>query len=462
MPSILDGLSTVQQSLAAQQFALSITQKNVANANNEMYTRQDVVFNNDWTGATDSGVPGISLKAGRDRYLDYSISQELQSLADNNVAYNALKQIDALMSAGNGQSIQNYLSDFFNGFSALSTTPEDLNLRQQVLSRANALAQKFQQLYGGIQQVQVSEDKAVAYSVDEINSITAKIADLNGQVRVAQAANAENQFTLRDDRQQLLEKLSGLVDLSYYETESGAITVTTRQGGLLVLEDQSHTLETISMANSSFHGVSLDGVDITATLNSGKLGGLIHVRDNTIAGYLSTLDDMAAGLIDRVNEQHADGIDLNNDVGSDLFTPFIQIIPGSNVGAARSMSVAITDPRQIAAASAGTGPGNNDNAKLLAAISDEKLFVTSTETANQFYAKLIYTVGSDEAAAEENITTQNGLLEQLKNQRDAFSGVNMDEEAVSIIKFQKAYQASARYANILESLSNEILNLVGA
>jgi flagellar hook-associated protein 1 FlgK len=98
----------------------------------------------------------------------------------------------------------------------------------------------------------------------------------------------------------------------------------------------------------------------------------------------------------------------------------------------------LTDPRQIAAAGAGSGPGNNENAKLLAGISDEQLFSGNTETISQFNARLIYKIGSDERTADEGITTQEAVLEQLQNQRDAFSGVNMDEEAINIVKYQKA------------------------
>lgn len=462
MTSILSGFDTIQQALAAQQFALSITQRNVANANDPSYTREEVVFTGMGAGETVSGIPGVSLQASRDRFIDYSVSQELQSLAEHNVASDALQQIDAIFSANGGQGLQQALSNFFNSFSALSSTPEDLTLRQQVLSSANALAGEFRRLYGNIQQVQTSEDRALTYAVNEVNSITAQIADLNNKIRTAQASHSEDEFTLRDNRQRLVEELSGLIDLSYYETESGSITVTTRQGGLLVTEDQSHTLEPAPLSVGAFRGVLLDGTDITASLESGRLGGLIDVRDNKIAGYLSALDDMAAAIIARVNEQHALGSDLNGAPGDDFFTPFTQLIPGSNTGAARTMSVALSDPRKIAAAGAGSGAGNNANAKLLAGISDETLFSSSTETASQFYANLIYRIGSDEKEAEESVTTQNNLLDQLKNQRDAFSGVNLDDEAISIVKYQKAYQASARFANVLDALSNEILQLLGA
>jgi len=189
---------------------------------------------------------------------------------------------------------------------------------------------------------------------------------------------------------------------------------------------------------------------------------LIDVCDNKCAGYLSALDDLAATITFTVNQQHEQGSDLNGQDGGDLFTPFTPTDPDSNAGAALAMSVAITDPTQIAAAGPGGGAGDNTNAQLLAGISNQKLFSNSTETANQFYANLVYTIGEDEQTATNNLSTQQSILEQLNNQRASFSGVSLDDEAVNIIQYQSAYQACARYASVLNTLSSEILNILGS
>jgi flagellar hook-associated protein 1 len=461
MTSIMSGFDTVQQSLAAQQFALSIAQRNVANVNDPNYTRQQAVFTPVGL-ASQFGISGVSIQANRDRFIDCGISRELQSLGENTVAYEALQQIDAIFGGSGGKSLQEALSNFFHSFSSLTSAPEDLSLRQQVLSRANDLAGEFRRIYGAIQQVQTSTDRSVKYAMDDINSITAQIADLNKKIPDAQQSHSESESTLRDTRQQLLEQLSTLADISYFETESDSITVATRQGGLLVLGNESHALTLTRSAEGAFLGVQLNGADITDSLESGELGGLIKLRDNVLSGYLNNLDDMAATLTARVNEQHAQGKDLNGEAGGDLFAPFSEVIPGSNTGAARSMSVAVTDAARIAAAGAGAGVGDNTNARLLAGISDEKLFSGSTQTATDYYAQLLYRVGTDEKSAKAGMETQTDLLEQLKNQRAALSGVNLDEEAINIIKYQKAYQASSRLANVLDELSGEILNLLGS
>jgi len=459
MPSILSGFDSVQQALAAQTFALSIAQKNITNANDPDYTREDVVFTGDNAESTNSGVAGVSLQAARNQFLDYSISQETQSSSMSSVESDALQQIDAIFN-GSGESLQQSLSDFFNSFTSLSSSPEDLTLRQQVLSSANALSNQFHTLYSGIQQVQTSEDSALSSTVDQVNSLTSQIAALNQQIAAAQGAQSQNLSTLQDSRQQLVEQLSGLMGLSYYQTNSGAITVTTQQGGALVIGNQSNSLQ-LSSTNGTFQSVLLNGADITNSIGSGTLGGLIDMRDNKCAGYLNALDDLAATITFQVNQQHEQGSDLNGQDGGDLFTPFTPANPDSNAGAARAMSVAITDPTQIAAAGPGGGAGDNTNAQLLAGISNQKLFSNSNETASQFYADLVYRIGTDEQTASDNVSTQQSILDQLNNQRDSFSGVSLDDEAVNIIKYQTAYQASAQYATVLNTLSGDVLNILG-
>jgi flagellar hook-associated protein 1 len=456
MSTISSGLDSLRQSLAAQQFALSITQRNVANANNENYTRQEAVF----TDAVDINSCTVVIRALRDRYLDYSISRESQSLGEQQVSSDALQQIDAIMNENNGQGLQQALSDFNNSFNSLSATPEDLTLRQQVLAKATALTSEFHRVSSAIQRVQISQNDQVETTIDGINGITSQIATLNDKIGAAHAYGSDEESVLRDDRQQLVEQLSGLIDVSYYETQSGAMNVTTRQGGLLVADDQSHILTRNTLPGTGFSGVQLEGVDITSKLQSGKLAGLIDLRDNKIAGYLGALDDMAAAIISQVNAQHTQGIDLDTNSGGNFFTPFAQTIPGSNAGAAQSICVALSDGRKIAASSSGA-TGDGKNATLLCNIKDGLLMASSTETVSQFYAGLIYRIGSDEKNAADGVTTQTNIVDHLKNQRAAVSGVNLDEEATNLIKYQKAYQASAKFATVLNTLSDVILSLVG-
>jgi flagellar hook-associated protein 1 FlgK len=461
MTSILNGLQIAQRALYAQQFGLEISQKNTANINTEGYSRERVNFQpGDADGSTGAGISGISVESFRDRFIDCSISRELQGQGEQESISAALQQIEAILNQSGSQGLQSALNSFFNSFSTLATSPEDPTLRQQVLEQGTALTEEFHHLYSKIQDIQSQQDSLVRDTVKEINSITADIASLNAQVSTARNTHSNDLSVLEDKRQQLMDKLSGIVDLSYFETDAGSFTVMSKQGILLVVGGQNCPLESALSSDGSYQRVMSNGEDVTSKIKSGTLGGLIGVRDTTITGYLETLDDLAATVIARVNNQHAQGSDYNGNQGGDFFIPFTQSTPGSNLGAARAITLAVSDPDQIAAASLGGGPGSNANANLLAGIKDEKLF-SSSQSISDYFAGLIYQVGNDSKNADNSLATQKEVLTQLENQRDSFSGVSMDDEAISIIQYQKAYQASSRYVQVIDALSQELLNLIG-
>jgi flagellar hook-associated protein 1 FlgK len=201
--------------------------------------------------------------------------------------------------------------------------------------------------------------------------------------------------------------------------------------------------------------------DITSVIQSGKLGGLLTARDQEIASYLAQLDDLAAGIISKVNTQHALGSDLNGNAGGDFFVPFVQTIPGSNYGAAHSMAVAITDTDEVAAAETGAGVGSNANAKLLADIQNQPLLAGNSASLNQLYSNLVFRIGLDSKAALDGLETQQQLLRQVENQRDAATGVNLDDEAVNLLRFQRAYQANARFISVIDGLIGDLFQILG-
>ena len=84
-----------------------------------------------------------------------------------------------------------------------------------------------------------------------------------------------------------------------------------------------------------------------------------------------------------------------------------------------------------------------------------------TATFSDAYGQMVSKVGTQTRNAQVSRSAQDTLLKQATSSWESVSGVNLDEEAVNIIKYQRAYQASARYANILDSLSEEIIQLLG-
>jgi flagellar hook-associated protein 1 FlgK len=472
MASILDGLNIAKLSLSAEQYAMTVAERNSVNVNNPNYTRQDVLFTDltvpgNWSAF---GVPGVSLWAVRNSYLDRSISYEIPEFNENLVKYNALREIDYSLHGTSGGGLIESIRAFFNSFTELSSDPTDSALRWQVMSSAETMTQDFHRIYDEILRVQANAEQHIVSGVVDINKLTAKIADLNGRIEAAHTkGERETEYALRDERQQAVEELEAKINVLYFETESGSITVTTSNGDALVLGRKSTDIVLGPRTGSPFSDIYYGsntvppGVNITASITSGEIGGYLQVRDTLIPDYLERLDDMAAAIETEVNFQHGLGNDINGFAGGTFFssTPLPSPPWWATAGIARTINLVIASPDDIAAAAIGGGTGDNQNAKKLAAIAVTPIPIGGqTVTLGEAYASLIYTVGSDQRIAKETGEHQQNLINQLLTQRHSESGVSLNEEAINIIKYQQAYQASSRIVSVLNILSAEILNFV--
>jgi len=128
-------------------------------------------------------------------------------------------------------------------------------------------------------------------------------------------------------------------------------------------------------------------------------------------------------------------------------------------GGAAGLEVLVSDERDIAAAEA-IGVGDNRNARRLADLQNAHLMMGGTATLSDTYRSLIADVGSKTQQAASNAATQGHLLAQAEASKAEVSGVNLDEEAANLVRFQQAYQAAAQVINVANSLFDSLLAAV--
>lgn len=128
--------------------------------------------------------------------------------------------------------------------------------------------------------------------------------------------------------------------------------------------------------------------------------------------------------------------------------------------AAGEMGVVITDPRTVAAAANGTAEGNNANALALAAIQNNRGLGGSTESFGEAYGGIIAHVAIKTQQVSISAKVGQGLLNQAIEARSSVSGVNLDEEAANLIKYQQAYQASAQLIAVLNEVFQTLIRVV--
>jgi flagellar hook-associated protein 1 FlgK len=453
MSSLNASLATALTGLIAEQGALQVTTNNVANVNTPGYTREqamlatsDPVVSDPLTFGT--GVNLQSIESIRDPLLESQIQQQTQTQGQFTTLTSALQQTQVNFTSSTGD-IGTAISSFFNSINQLSTNPSDLSLRQSVLTAAGNLASSFNTTANNLSQQETNLDSTVVQTVGQINQLTQQIADLNQQV--SSLANVgESAGTFVDQRQQAIDQLSALVDVSVFPADN-TLTLTTANGTPLVTGQQSYQLQT-QITPSGLHDIYSQGVDITSQITSGQLGGTLQARDQEIPAIQGQLDTLAAGLANAVNAVQAGGFDLNGVKGTNLFSP----PPAGVTGAAASLSVAITDPSLIAASSDGTA-GSNGNAEAMYALNNQGVIAGQTPT--NYYSGIVFNVGNDTANASAEQTASSSILQQLNDQRATVSGVSLDEEAANMVQYQDAYQASAQVVTAINDMMYTVVNM---
>ncbi|MGH9377677.1 MAG: flagellar hook-associated protein FlgK [Terriglobia bacterium] len=449
-------LGIATNALIADQGALEVSANNIANANTPGYTRERANLVEQAPVQIGSllygqGVILQNIQSIRDPVLELRIQQETSNQGQLTGFTGGMNQVQALFNETQGVGLQNVMSQFFNSFQSLSTDPSSVPLRQGVLTAAGNLTSAFHEASSSLTQVQQGLDQTVGQDVSQVNQLTSQIAQLSGQIDSLQSLG-QGPGTLTDQRTQLVNQLSNLIGLSVTNSASGNYTLSTQDGSLLVVGNQSFDLQTKLNPGTGMQDIYANGNDITTTVTNGKLGGLIQARDTSIPAAQTALDTLAYNLASAVNTQNAAGSDLSGAAGGNLFAPLAGV-----TGSAAQISLAITDPSKIAASSDGTA-GSNGNALLLAGIQNQP--VVSGETATDYYATLVNSVGNQVSAANTQQQAEGALVQQLQNQLTSESGVSIDQEASNLVLYQQAYSASAQVAQMVNQLIQQTINMI--
>jgi flagellar hook-associated protein 1 FlgK len=453
MSSLNASLAAALSGLTAAQGALETTTNNVANVDTPGYSREvpvlvtsDPILIDPLTFGT--GVSLQSIESIRDPILESQIQQETQTQGQLSSLVSALQQTQVSFTSSTGD-IGTSISNFFNSLNQLSTSPADPSLRQGVITAADNLATAFNVTANNLTAQSTNLDQSVEQTVGQVNQLTQQIAQLNGQISNLENVG-ENAGTFVDQRTQAIDQLSSLIDVSVIPADN-SLTLTTASGTALVTGQKSFQLSTQPTA-AGVQDIFAQGNDITSTLVSGQLAGVIQARDQQIPAIQNQLDTLAAGLANAVNGVQTAGFDLNGNAGTDLFTP----PPASGTGAAASLSVAITNPSLIAASSDGTS-GNSANADAMYALSNQSII--QGQSPSKYYSGIVFNVGNATASASAEQSASSLVLQQLNDQRSSVSGVSLDEEAANLVQYQQAFQASAQVITTINDMMYTVVNM---
>ena len=452
MYGLTSTLSTAAQALNAESGAIAITNTNIANVNTQGYSRQLVNLSpealNTGSSLQDNGVSFGGFTSVRDEVLQLGINQKTSDAASFNAQAASWSQVESAFS-NTTSGLGSAMSTLFSSLSTLSASPTSAGPRQAAYVAASQLVDAFHQAASSLTSAQSAANASVSGTVTQINDLTSQIAALDGQLAGLQASGQDG-GTVQDQRDQLTTQLAQLTGVSSIATESNP-TLTLPNGTALVSGNVAYALQTTQGTDGQTHVLNAEGVDVTADLTGGSLGGALTMRDQSLPALSTSLDQLATQFASAMNTAQAQGFDQNGLPGQALFG-----LPSTATGAAAGIQLGIPSASALALSADGSSGGSGNLANLLAV---QTQALPSGQTAPDAYAGFVQRIGSSSAAVTSTLTATNAALNQLTTQQGAESGVSVDEETTNLLRYQQAYSAAAHVITTVNDLFSIVLNM---
>ncbi len=442
MSMLSNGLS----GLNASQIALNVVSNNVANSNVSGFTRLEASFSSrtdngaGWLNAG-NGAQVDSIRRITDDYLNNSLWRSTSSTAYNG-AYSEYLMVTEQLVANENISISAGLDGLFSAFNSASVEPSSIAPRQLVISSSQALSDRFNSLAANldIQRTQIGEQ--ADGMISRANTLFAEVSNLNGKI-VEGIANGGNVAALQDQRDETIKALSELIEVDVTRQQDGSMTLSMSGGQPLVLGSSYASLSSsgggyqVNIAGQSF--------DFNGDIG-GKMGGVLSYSSNVLDVTEANLNTLAQQFADDINNQFSAGQDINNPpgAGKPLFT-YDPLDPAGSISVAAGLQ-----PQDLAFGAIGAGPGDNSNLNTVIALK-----AVHYDTYNGLTGKLA--IESSQAIAE--LQASKSISDNALAQRDSVSAVNLDEEAMSLMKYQQSYQANAKVVTAADQLFDTLLSM---
>lgn len=441
-----DMLSIGASGVRAYQTALTTTSENIANAGTAGYARRtagvrEVAVPSGGLGAVPNGM-GVRVD-GVTRVADQLRSAEVRAAGSDLARSEAgVVWLDRIESSLTNNKLDERLTAFFNAATALGADPAASAPRATMLQAAASLANSFAGTGAALDSALADLDATADGAAVQLNTLTASLARVNSGLGRA-SPGTSSQAALLDERDRLLESLSALTDLSVQLDAAGRASVKAGAGGPLLVHGDQAAVTTYARNTGGAVSFAVYGLDGTHALtpSGGALAGIAEGAAR-IADARDSLDALAVSFMDGVNAVQAGGADLDGNPGAAMFEG----------DSATTMKLTLTDPRGIAAAATGAGPRDNGNLTALATLRKDGGFERDLTTLTTGNASAL-TARRDVAQVQSTIRANAAAA------RDAVSGVNVDEEAVDLIRFQQAYQASSRVIQVARETLDTLFNI---
>ncbi|MDR3588411.1 MAG: flagellar hook-associated protein FlgK, partial [Negativicutes bacterium] len=482
MASTFMGISIANTGLSSSQIGLSTTTNNISNENTTGYSRQVVtqiavgpaaVYTKSSYVGSGSDVTSV------DRVSSFRLNQkyweENTALGEWDTKSSYLTQVEEVLgTSSDDDDFSTTMDSFYSALSDLSSDPSSDSARAVVREDGEAVCEYLNNASSELTSLRADVNSDVKTQVDEINSYSQQIADLNQRISVAEASGSSAN-ELEDQRDLLVDKLSALADVSVTKTvigtTAGGSDVTTYDisvgGATLVSGNEARQLECTTGTDGMYDVVWADTGASFSPGSSGSLKADLDLRDGTgsdgeyqgIPYYMSQLDTFAQTFAEAFNEGvykdgssyysgysagygtdgntgyrffSYDGLSsstLAADISSSSMADVYANITAANI----SLSSDVEDDLSTiaAASSADDTSGDNTNVQNLISICDDSRMFASG-TAEDYYNSIIATLGTATSFASRQDSVQSSIASYIDSSRSSVSGVSTNEETANL------------------------------
>ncbi|MGQ9818537.1 MAG: flagellar hook-associated protein FlgK [Candidatus Kapaibacteriales bacterium] len=471
-------LEIAKRALIAQKLGLDTTSGNIANVNTPGYSRrvpnltegEPLPGSNGFVG---NGVLVSKLRTFREEFFDRQIRRGYSNLVSLEMDNTLVQRLSAILGEPSENSLTGIITDFFNSFEDLTQHPEDVSLRQRTITIAQTLLARFKNVADSLSETRIQIKNDIVSNVQNVNQLIREIADLNYKIASNKSKIDGESQSYVDQRAQKLEELSKLLDINVTNGDFGTINVFVNGLNLvtgvdfmqLKVKETVHPItqeKTISIVKTDQQMREL----ATLNIQNGKLNSLLKNYNITLDPNDSSnqfslakdLENFFRSFVQKINSLTSQGYGLTdsgpNPPGRLFFVSTGNfVISDTNVN-----SELIVDPRKLPIASLPDESGNTEIAKQISDLRyDTTLF--NGLTPNEALSNIISKVGNWGNSVSNLYSNSKLAVEQLVNQRDSIIGVNLDEEAINLVKFQKAFEAVSRLVSTTNDLLATIVNL---
>ncbi|HOP82251.1 MAG TPA: flagellar hook-associated protein FlgK [Fervidobacterium sp.] len=321
--SLFGTLNTGLLGVYASKLAMNVVSHNIANANTPGFSRQrPELMTTAPIPITSLTQPGLPLQIGtgvyvkdiqrvRDEFLDIQFRQTNNKYNYWDSMTSNLHFVEQLFAEPSDAGIRYLFDSFWSGIEEVITDPTNTAAKRGLVSRAEELVQQTQDVYTRLEQLRTDVDDEISQRTQEINSMVKRLADINAKVRASVSLNYSPNDLL-DERDRILDDLSNLADIHYYEDNAGQITL--RLGNQIVLTGEN-VVELRALDRPYGKGFKeIFAGNSKVDINDGKLKSLFDLRDDTLVKYMNRLDEFSLSLTDEFNLIHEDGYNGDGNV----------------------------------------------------------------------------------------------------------------------------------------------------